>query len=139
MAFPGEEGFPHQGTLKRFSDRVDTATGTVRVHASVPNPDHLLLPGMFVRIRMPFGLPQKVIEVPEGTIQSDRGIHFLVVVNDKDILERRAVTVGRVEGNMRIIEKGLGAGDWVVVGSPSNLMPGTHVKRRAVTDGSKEK
>lgn len=128
-----EEGFPQQGTLKGFQDQINPTTGTVRAQGSLPNPDRLLLPGMFVRVRMPFGPPQKVLAVPDATVLSDQGIPYLLVVNDKDIVERRDVSLGRVEGKMRIIEKGLGPTDWIVVGDSRNLMPGTQVIPRKET------
>jgi RNA polymerase sigma factor (sigma-70 family) len=136
-----ENGFPHQGKLKGFDDRIDPETGTVQAHAILPNPDRLLLPGMFVRVRIPFGPPQKVLEIPDEAVLSDKGKHYLLVVTDKDIVERRAVSLGAADGDMRIIEKGVSPDDWIVVGlvgGLNNLMPGTHVKRRIIGDGPKE-
>jgi RNA polymerase sigma factor (sigma-70 family) len=139
LGLSDEDGFPHQGTLKGFDNRIDPKTGTVQAHGSLSNPDRLLLPGMFVRVRIPFGPLQKVLEVPEEAVLADLGKHYLMVVTDKDIVERRAVSLGAVEGNMRIIEKGVSAADWIVVSGLNNLMPGTHVKRRIIGDTPKEK
>ena len=129
--------FPHQGTLKGFDDRIDPETGTVQARATLPNPDRLLLPGMFVRVRMPFGPAQKVLEIPDNAILADQGKHYVLVVTGEDIVERRAVSLGAAEGTMRIIEKGVGTDDWVVVGlvgGLENLKPGIHIKRRIVDD-----
>lgn len=137
-----DDGFPHQGTLVGFNDQVDPSTGTVQAHGSMPNPDRLLLPGMFVRVRMALGPPQKVLEVPEEAVLIDQAQHYVLVVNDNDIVERRTVTPGAADGKMRIIEKGLHATDWVMVGKigwlsgtqepTDRLRPGTHVKRRSL-------
>jgi Protein of unknown function (DUF1573) len=134
LGLSDEEGFPHQGTLKSFDDKFDPATGTVQVQGSLPNPNRLFLPGMFVRVNMPFGSPQQVLVAPEEVVLSDQGKRYLLVVTDQDIVERRAVTLGAREGTMRIIEKGVSAEDWIVVGGLSKLMPGTRVKRRIVDD-----
>jgi hypothetical protein len=136
-----EDGFPHQGTLKDFDDRFDAETGTVQAHATLPNPDRLLLKGMFVRVRMPVGPTQKVLQVPDEAVRNDQGKHYLLVVTAEDIVERRDVSPGAAEGNMRIITKGVNADDLIVVGlvgGINNLMLGTKVKRRIVVDSPKE-
>jgi multidrug efflux pump subunit AcrA (membrane-fusion protein) len=85
---------------------------------------------MFVRVRLPFGPPQKGLGVPEETVLSDQGKRYLLVINEKNVVERRDVALGTAQGNMRLIEKGVSADDWVVVGGFKNLVPGNHVKRR---------
>jgi RNA polymerase sigma factor (sigma-70 family) len=134
LGLADEDGFPHQGTLKSFADRIDPKTGTVQARGGLPNPDRLFLSGMFVRVRIPFGPPQKVLQVPEQAVLTDLGKHYLMVVTDKDILERRAVSLGTTEGNLRIIQSGVSADDWIVVSGLTNLMPGTQVKRRIAGD-----
>jgi RNA polymerase sigma factor (sigma-70 family) len=141
IALADEDGFPHQGTLKDFEGRIDAETGAVQAHAALPNPDRLLLEGMFVRVRIPFGPTQKVLQVSDEAVLCDQGKHFLLVVTGEDIVERRAVSLGAADGNMRIITKGVNSDDWIVVGlvgGINNLMPGTPVKRRIVGDSPKE-
>jgi RNA polymerase sigma factor (sigma-70 family) len=141
LGLADDAGFPHQGTLKGFDDQIDPVTGTVQAHATLPNPDRPLLPGMFVRVRMPFGPAQKVLEIPDKAILADQGKHYVLVVTGEDIVERRAVSLGAAEGTLRIIEKGVGANDWVVVGlvgGLENLKPGIQVKRRIVEDAPKK-
>jgi RNA polymerase sigma factor (sigma-70 family) len=132
-----ENGFPHRATLKGFDDRIDPNTGIVQAHATLPDPDRLLLPGMFVRVRLPVGPPQKGLGVPDEAVLSDQGTKYLLVVNDKDIVERRDVSLGAAKDDVRIIEKGVSADDWVVVGGLNKLVPGTRVKRRIVADAPK--
>jgi RNA polymerase sigma factor (sigma-70 family) len=133
-----EKEFPHEGTLQRFESQFNSSSGTVQVEGTIPSPDHLLLTGMFVQVRMPFGPLQRVLEVPEVALHSDMDIKYLLIVNHEDTVERRDVSVGRLDGNMRIVEKGLRNADWVVVGGLKNLKPGTHVKRKVIVDGPKE-
>jgi WD40 repeat protein/multidrug efflux pump subunit AcrA (membrane-fusion protein)/protein involved in polysaccharide export with SLBB domain/anti-sigma factor RsiW len=138
VGLAGENGFPHQGKLMSIHDRVNPATGTVRVEGIMPNPGRILLPGIFVRIRLPFGPPQKALAVPVEAVHSEDGQHYVLVVNDKDIVERRDVTAGEhvfAGGKLRIIQKGLAATDRIVITRYyPKLIPGTHVKPRIVGD-----
>jgi WD40 repeat protein len=156
IGLPNEEGFQHEGRLVRFDDQFNTKTRTVQAQGSMPNPDRVLLPGMFARVRMPFGPPQKFLEVPSQTLLGpavlDPNDFYVLVVNENDIVERRPVKVSPLvvnekdangrdigepsgSGRMRIIEKGLVPDDWVVVGTNKRFLlpyaaPGTHVSRR---------
>jgi len=129
MQLAGDKGaFPHEGTLESFDDRINV--GTVRVRASFPNPDRLLLPGMFASVRMTFGPPRAVLEIPNVAIQSDQGMDYVLVVNDRNVAERRAVTLGQSDKDMRIIDKGLGTEDWVVIGDLRGIHAGDPVEPR---------
>jgi RND family efflux transporter MFP subunit len=139
VGLPDEKGFPHQATLKSFDDRINPDNGTSQADGSMANPDRLFVPGMFVRINLPFGSPQKGLAIPEEAVLTDQGTKYLFVVTDKDIVRRRDVSLGPLESNMRIIEKGVSADDWIVVGGFKNLMPAAHVKPRIVGDAPKDK
>jgi RND family efflux transporter MFP subunit len=130
MAVADEEGFPHEGTLESFEDRVSPQTGTMRVRGSFPNPGRLLLPGMFVRVHMTFGPPRAVLEVPEEAILSDQGKKYVLVVNHGKVAERRAVTLGPADNGMRIVEKGLREEDWVVITGLADIHPSDPVEPR---------
>jgi RND family efflux transporter MFP subunit len=109
----GKEGFPMQATLDSFEDQVDPKTGTIRVHATLSNPDKLLLPGMYTRVRMFFGAPRLVFEVPRSAWYEGEGFYVLVLT-DQNRLEQRSVKVGQFEGH-QLIQEGLRPNDWVVV------------------------
>jgi RND family efflux transporter MFP subunit len=120
----------HEGTLESFEGSVNPQTGTVRVRGRFPNPGQVLLPGMFARVRMNFGPPRAVLEVPEEAILSDQGKRYVLVVNDRNVAERRPVSLGPTENGMRIVEKGLGAEDWVVIAGLAQVQPGDPVQPR---------
>ncbi len=130
MAVADQEGFPHEGTLESFEDHLNPQSGTVRVRGSLANLGRLLLPGMFVRVRMTFGPPRAVLEVPEEAILSDQGKKYVLVVNDSNVAERRAVTLGPADNGLRIVEKGLRAEDWVVISGLADIHPGDRVEPR---------
>jgi len=131
VGLSGEDGFPHQGTLVVINVM---ATGEVQGHGTMPKPDRRLSPGMIARVQMRFGPPQKAFKVPDELVRNEAGFHYVLVVNDKDIVERRAVTLGAQVFGGAIIEKGLDAADWTVVSGNLNLAPGTHVRRRIVDE-----
>ena len=139
LAVAEQEGFPIEGTLESFEDHADPQSGTVGVHGSVPNPDRLLLPGMFARVQMTVGPPRALLGVPRGAIQfdQDNGINYYVlVVNDCKVVERRAVSLAPEEYGTRLIEKGLRPEDWVVVAGLAEVRPGDRVapQKKATAD-----
>lgn len=130
MRLAAEEEFAHEGKLESLEDYISMETVTVHVHSSFPNPGGWLRPGMFVRVRMTLGPPQAVLEIPEEAILSDQGKKYVLVVNDRNVAERRAVTLGPIDNGMRIVEKGLRAEDWVVIAGLAGIRPGNSVEPR---------
>jgi RND family efflux transporter MFP subunit len=126
----GEEEFAHEGTLESLEDHISPETGTVRVHGSFPNSGLLLRPGMSILIRITLGPPRAVLEIPEEALFSVLDRKYVFVVNESNIVQQREVTLGPDDNDMRIIEKGLGEKDWVVIAGLGNLRPGDRVEPR---------
>jgi multidrug efflux pump subunit AcrA (membrane-fusion protein) len=82
---------------------------------------------MFLRLRVPIDVREKALLVSERALGVDQGGRYLLVVNDKDIVEQRPVKVGAVVNGMRVIEEGLKADDWVVVSGIQRARPGAKV------------
>jgi RND family efflux transporter MFP subunit len=125
-----DNGFPLRGALDFLDIRVDAQTGTLRARAVLPNKDKLLLPGMFVRARLAVSPPGKALLVPDQAVMTEEGARFVFVVNDKDVLEKRPVTLGQEDDGWRVVKAGLKAEDRVVVGSLGKLRPGMAVRTR---------
>lgn len=125
------QDYPFHGHIQYVAPAFDPKTGTMLVRGVLRNPDRKLLPGFFVRMRLPAG---KVIDnallVPNRAIQSDQGGRFLTVVGEGDILEKRYVTLGELEGELRVILSGLKADDQVVIADLWRANPGTKVTPR---------
>jgi RNA polymerase sigma factor (sigma-70 family) len=133
-----ETGFAHDGILVSFDNRFDASTGTIAAHGVIPDPANLLLEGMFARVRLPFGKPAPVLETAAEAIFSDQNRHFVWVVNDRSVVERREVVVGPADDSLRVIKEGLGPDDWVVVAGGKDLRPGDKVEPcRTAMPGSK--
>jgi RND family efflux transporter MFP subunit len=121
VALADEDDYPRQGRLDFVNNTIDVATGTLRCRTVLPNPKGLILPGMFVRVRLPLGEPYKALLVPESAVVIGKGARVAVVyvVNEQDKIERRAVKVGQHVGPLRVIQEGLKESDRVLVkGSP---------------------
>lgn len=127
------QAYPLKGTLQ-FSDvTVDESTGSITLRAVFPNPQHPLLPGMFVRARIDEGIQPNAILVPQqGVTRTPRGDAMVMIVNDKDQVEARDVIATQAIGDKWLISKGLQPGDKVIVSGLQKARPGEQVK--ATTD-----
>ncbi len=122
-----EQGYPHKGHLDYASPTVNSSTGTLAVRAVLENPKQVLLPGLFVRVRVPTGKLDDALMVPETALGTDQAGRYVMLVGKDDVVEQRSVTVGPGEGTMRVIEKGLKADDRVIVAGLLHAVPGQKV------------
>ncbi len=126
IGLQNEAGYPHKGKLDYVAPNVDPSTGTLPARAVLDNGDRGLLPGYFVRIRIP-GRPRPALLVPDVAIGSDQGGRYVLVVNKDNIVEQRKVEPGQLVGDLRVIETGLAKDDRVVVGGIMRAIPGQKV------------
>jgi RND family efflux transporter MFP subunit len=127
VGLQSETGWPHRGTLDYRAPTVTSSTGTLAARAILQNPDRVLLPGYFVRVRIPLGEPQSELLVPDVALGSDQAGTYVLVVNKENVVEQRRVEVGPTNDAMRVIEKGLGEADRVVVSGMLRVIPGQKV------------
>jgi multidrug efflux system membrane fusion protein len=128
-----EAGYPHRGTLDYAAPDIDPATGTLTVRGVLANANRALLPGMFVRMRIPL-TPQRAIDflVPDIALGTDQGGRYLLVVDKDDIVQQRPVRTGAAVGDLRVISSGLAAEDRVVVTGLQKAIPSAKVAPRDV-------
>ncbi len=135
-ALSDETGFPHRGTIEYVAPAIDQATGTLLVRGILANPDRALLPGVFVKIRLPMGkVVQSALLVPDRALQEDQGGRYLLVLNQDNVVQQRYVQLGELIGDLRVISSGLAAGDHVVTGELWRAVPGTKVVPQLTTIG----
>jgi RND family efflux transporter MFP subunit len=125
-----EDSFPRRGVVDLADNHVNADTGTLRMRAVLPNKDGLLMPGLFVRVRLTTGAPHKELMVPRQAVMVEERQRFVYVVNDKDAIERRDVQVGQASDGWLVATRGLKADERVVVGRLSTLRPGITVRPR---------
>jgi len=111
-----EEGYPHAGTLDYVAPQVDTSSGTLMARGIFANANHVLLPGFFVRVRVPLASQrQDALLVPDEALGTDQAGRYALVVNQGDVVEQRRVRTGQRVGALRVIDAGLQPNDQVVV------------------------
>lgn len=130
LSLADEQEFTRQGTIDFADNRVDPGTGTRRLRGVFPNTDRLLAPGMFIRVRLPIGSPHAALLIAEQALGSDQGRKFVYVVNAKDEVEYRAVTLGSMHEGLRVVEKGLKADDRVVMTGLQRIRPKMKVEAK---------
>ena len=122
-----EDRFPHQGHMDFVGNRMDTATATIRGRAILPNPDMLLTPGQFAKVRIPGSPPYDAIMIPDEAIGADQSVRFVMIVSPESTVARRPVTLGPKVRGLRVIREGLAAGERFVVSGLQGIRPGARV------------
>jgi len=133
VALADENDFRHQGTIDFVDNQIDPSTGTIHVRAVLPNPDRLLAPGLFVRVRVPVGEPRPGILVSDRAIGTDQDRKYVLVVNEKNVVEYRPVKLGPLQGALRAVAEGLAPGEWVIVNGIQRARPGATVTPEKVS------
>jgi RND family efflux transporter MFP subunit len=122
-----ESGFPHVGKLDYAAPTINQSTGTLAVRGLIPNADRVLLPGYFVRIRVPIHKEDNALLVPDTALGSDQSGRYLLVVTAANKVEQRKVTIGPIDNGLRVIESGLQPADRVVIAGLLQVIPGQTV------------
>ena len=130
-----EDGFPHQGFLNYVSPELNASTGTILVRGLFNNPTRALVPGFFVRVKVPMGLGATAsLLVPNRVIAEDQAGKYLLVVNKDDVVEQVRITTGELlVGGLRVIKTGLKPDDRVVLTTNGRAIPGGKVVPKATT------
>jgi RND family efflux transporter MFP subunit len=123
-----EAGYPHEGRLDYVAPTLTQSTGTLAVRGLVPNDKRVLLPGYFVRVRVPFTQEKDALLVPDTALGSDQGGRYLLVVNGDTVVEQRKVQIGPVDNGLRVIESGLKPDDRVVIAGLLRVIPGQKIE-----------
>jgi RND family efflux transporter MFP subunit len=122
-----ESGYPHKGTLDYAYPGVTTSTGTLAVRGVLPNRDRVLLPGYFVRIRVPLSKEPDALLVPDLIVGTDQGGRYVLVVGKDSVVEQRKIETGEALGDLRVVTQGLSASDSVIVSGIARAVPGQKV------------
>ena len=125
-----EDGSVRSARLDFIGNRLDRGTGTIAARATLPNPDGKLAPGLFAEVRLAVDAPRNAVLVSDVAIGAEQGRRFVLVVDDKNVTQYRPVETGGIVNGLRVIEKGLAAGERIVVKGFAG--PGMPVKPRIV-------
>jgi membrane fusion protein, multidrug efflux system len=137
MRLVTEQGFPNKGVIDFVDNRVNPTTGTIRVRGSFPNKQfvnkyYAITPGQFAMVRMPIGVKHKALLVSDRAVAQDQTRKYVLVVNDKNVVEERDVELGQKHHGLRVVEKGLRSGDRVIVSGLQRARAGATVAPQLV-------
>ncbi|HIF00817.1 MAG TPA: efflux RND transporter periplasmic adaptor subunit [Planctomycetes bacterium] len=128
-----DKEFPFEGNLDYFDLGVDQSTGTFTVRAVFPNETRDIMPGLFVRIRVPIGTTENAVLLPERCVAVDQAGRFVMILDDKNVVERRNVTLGEKHGEMVVITDGLDGKETVVIDGIQKARPGATMTPKEIT------
>jgi membrane fusion protein (multidrug efflux system) len=135
----GEKVYPHKGQFYLVDRQVDVKTGTIRVAAIFPNPNNLLRPGQFARVRAVTKTKEKALLIPQRAVTEMQGSYQVAVVTPENKVDIRPVKVGERTGNLWIIEQGLNPGERVVVEGLQKVKAGMTVEPKPFQEAPDEK
>lgn len=127
VTLPDGSHYAHSGTLDFSDAAVDSSTGAVSLRAIVPNPEHALLPGMFVNVRVTSGA-QKAFRVPVAAVQSDDNGFFVITIGTDEKAAVKHIITDRLDGDVWIVTSGIVSGDRVIVSGLQQTRPGSPVQ-----------
>lgn len=120
-----ETGHPHVGKIDFVDNHLDSAAGTIRLRAIVPNPDRRLTPGLYARVQLGEGKSLQAILIDDKAVLTDQDRKYVYVLNAADTVERRDVKLGRIVDGLRLIDTGLKPGDRVIINGTQKVMVGS--------------
>jgi membrane fusion protein, multidrug efflux system len=137
VALANETGFPHVGRIDFLDNQVNPSTGTIRARVVLPNPDHLLTPGLYARVQLESAGTLQALLVDDKAILTDQDQKYVYVVGPGNVAQRKDVVTGGMADGQRLIQSGLAPGDKVIVGGLQQIyVPGTPIAPRQVAMGS---
>src|SRR6185503_8494744 len=122
-----ETGFPHEGHIESFDNRLDAQTGSILLRAVFPNSEGRIVPGLFARIRLPLSERYPALLMEERAIGTDQAQKFVLTLTETNTVAYRPVQLGPAIQGKRIVRAGLEAGEQIVVNGLQRVRPGMAV------------
>ena len=127
MPSSDETGWKRKGSLDFLDNEMDRSSGTLHARATVPNPDLFIAPGTFARLRVPTAGEADTLLVPDASLSTDQSKTLVMTVDKDNTVVPKAVEIGEPVGELRIIKRGLGPGDRVIINGLMFARPGGKV------------
>lgn len=122
------KSFPYEGHMDFVDNRFDRQTGTIRGRAILSNPNSVLTPGMFVRLRLPVGPEKETLLIPDKAVGTDQAEKFVMVVTDNNLAEKRFIKLGPISHGLRIVREGLQGNEKIISSGLQRVKPKQEVK-----------
>jgi membrane fusion protein, multidrug efflux system len=137
VALANETGFPHVGRIDFLDNEVNPSTGTIRARVILPNPDHLLTPGLYARVQLESAGIVQALLIDDKAILTDQNQKYVYVVGPGNVAQRKDVVTGSMADGLRLIQSGLAPGDRVIVtGLQQIYFPGAPITPKDVAMAS---
>jgi RND family efflux transporter MFP subunit len=130
-----EDGFPHHGSIVFLDNALDPATGTIRSRALLHNSERIFTPGLFARVKLLGGGQHTAVLVNDSAVGTDQTVRYVLVVGADNKVLYRPVELGPIVDGLRVVQKGLAAGETVVVNGLQRVRPGAQVAPQRVAMG----
>jgi RND family efflux transporter MFP subunit len=128
LGLANETGYPHKGYFDFAAISLTPTTGTLQLRGIFPNPDGKILPGSFARVQVPIvGTEKTALTVPEAALGYDQQGSYVLVVDDKNVVQRHAVKLGVKVDDLRVVQEGLTGNEWVITNGLLRAFPGRPV------------
>lgn len=132
LGLANEADYSRAGVIEDVDNRLDPVSGTIRVRASIDNPDGLLVPGLYARVKVGGSDPKPAVMVDERAIGTDQDKKFVLVVGDDNKVAYRAIQLGSRQEGLRIVTEGLQPGERIIVNGVQRARPGDVVQPKIV-------
>ncbi len=127
VGLQSEDGYPHQGKLDYAAPTINQSTGTLAVRGVIPNADRVLVPGYFVRVRVPVDQEQDALAGPRHRARQRPERALRAGGDGENVVEQRKVQTGPLDNGLRVIDGGLKGDDRVVIAGMLRAIPGEKV------------
>lgn len=127
ITLPDKSIYPYRGVVDFADPQVDPQTGTFSVRAEMPNPDHLLLPGQFTKVKLLLDVRKNAVTVPQKAVIIEKGGAYIYVMRRDSVAEKRFIEIGPEFGNYMVVERGLVPAERIIVEGYHKLTPGIKV------------
>ncbi len=138
MGLANDQGYPYQGVIDFVDNQVNQQTGTIRARAVFDNPNGFLIPGLFARIKLVGSASYEGILIDDKAIGTDLSNKFVMVLDENNVAQYRAVELGEKLNGLRIVRSGLSAGEQIIVNGLQRVRPGTPVQPQVVAMTSEQ-
>ncbi len=132
LGLANESGYSRSGTIDSVDNRLDTSSGTIRVRARFDNADGMLVPGLYARVKVGGSAPHPALLIDDAAVGTDQDKKFVFVVDKTDHVAYREVSLGHLQGNLRVVIGGLKSGDRIVVNGTQRVRPGDQIRAHMV-------
>ncbi|WGS52528.1 efflux RND transporter periplasmic adaptor subunit [Paraburkholderia sp. D15] len=132
LGLADETGYSRSGTIESVDNRLDTSSGTIRVRARFDNQDGSLIPGLYARVKVGGSAPHPALLIDDAAVGTDQDKKFVLVVDQNNKVAYREISVGSMQGNLRVVKGGLQATDRIVVNGVQRVRPGDQIRAHMV-------